>query len=281
MARSDGAYSTAEGNACISTGNPSHAEGLYTTASGLASHAEGGQSSVAPCNTASGIASHVEGGGFGASGGNTASNTNAHAEGNATTANNINAHAEGSATTASGAESHAEGNSTTASGATSHSGGWFSEATRMAQLSRSSGSIAGQGVDAQFGQVYMMLRTADANPHILLIRAAGGTKFNLETNKSYRYRIMVIARDNTAAGNSAAWQIDGGAKNVAGVTSNISGAPPIPVVTAVDGGAIAWTCVAAVNAGTDTLDITVQDPGAATINWMASLDWVETLLAPV
>ena len=211
MARSDGAYNTAEGNASIATGGPSHAEGSGCTASGL--------------------------------------------------------------------NAHAEGLGSIASGASSHAGGKSSSASRLAQFSRASGDISQVG-DTQFGQVYMMLETVDANPHNLLIGGSGGTLFVLENNKSYCYHILVIARSSTA-GASSAWEIVGGIKRVSGVTSAI-GAPPAPVNLCNDGGASAvWTAAATATAGTNSLDIVVTTGGAPqTVNWMSVVSWVETLLTP-
>jgi hypothetical protein len=200
------------------------------------------------------------------------------AEGNGSSATGNPSHAEGSGTLASGLNSHSEGSLTVASGVSSHAGGAKSTATRVAQLARASGAIAVVG-DAQCGQEYLMLQTLDEVAHILLIGGAGGSLFVLEDNKSYNYEILVVARDN--AGLSSAFSITGGCKRVAGVTSQI-GAVPAAVNVANDGGVSAvWTATAGAVVGTNSLDITVTTGGAAqTVNWMAVIDWVETMLAP-
>lgn len=46
MARSDGAYDSAEGSACVAEGGAAHAEGIRTLASGVASHAGGSDSAA-------------------------------------------------------------------------------------------------------------------------------------------------------------------------------------------------------------------------------------------
>ena len=83
-----GAYSHAEGNGVIASGNAAHAEGENTKAIGNESHAEGN-------NTR-------------------ASSIGSHAEGSGTIASGIGSHAEGSGTIASGHESHAGGYGTIA-----------------------------------------------------------------------------------------------------------------------------------------------------------------------
>lgn len=83
-----GAYSHAEGNGVIASGNAAHAEGENTKAIGNESHAEGN-------NTR-------------------ASSTGSHAEGSGTIASGLGSHAEGSGTRASGHESHAGGYGTIA-----------------------------------------------------------------------------------------------------------------------------------------------------------------------
>lgn len=122
-----GAYSVAEGNATLASGDASHAEGQETTASGRNSHAEGYQT-IANANEAhaEGVSTFVNGQAAHAEGWfTTAEARYSHAEGNSTTANGIASHVEGESTTAIGDGAHAEGNSTTAEGNYSHAEGYL------------------------------------------------------------------------------------------------------------------------------------------------------------
>jgi len=212
MARSDGAYNTAEGDGGVATGGPSHVEGTTCTASGL--------------------------------------------------------------------NSHAEGLSSVASGAEAHAGGVLSDASRLAQFSRASGQIAAP-LDAQFCQVYMMLQTTDAAGHKLLVGGAGGSLLYLEDNKSYCYRIMVVAR-STDSGLSSTWEAVGGMKRVGGVSSAI-GVLPAATNIANDGGVSAvWSVVPVLAIATNSLDVVVATGGVPqTVNWVAAVDWVETFCSPL
>jgi len=201
-------------------------------------------------------------------------------EGNQTVATNPTSHAEGSYCLASGLNSHAEGYSTLASGASSYAGGIYSTAPRLAQFSRASGMISQSPGEAQYCQEYMMIQTMDTDPHNLLIGGAGGSLFVLEANKSYGFRIMVLARSATG-GSSKVWGCVGGIKKVNLVTSMIGGAAATVNIVSEDGLAtLGWSITVDANAGNNSLDITVLDVAGATINWMASIDWVETYLSP-
>ena len=128
------------------------------------------------------------------------------------------------------------------------------------------GKIAAVG-DNQFGRVPAGIQTTDAAAHIALA-------FPLASGTAYTCRGLVTAR--TAAGVVKGWKFEGVAENTAG-TSRVVAAVTATAIAG-DAGAAAWVVTIAANDGTDTLDITVQDPGGATINWGIVLEWEEVTL---
>jgi hypothetical protein len=124
-----------------------------------------------------------------------------------------------------------------------------------------------------------MLHTTDNKPNTLLIGGVGGSLFVLENEKSYVYNIMIVARSNVS-GLSKIWACKCGAKKSAAGVSRIGAAIPVVTIIAEDGGATAgWTVLVDVSAGTNSLDISVQDIAGGTINWMAVIEWAEVYLS--
>jgi hypothetical protein len=286
MARSEGAYSSAEGNGNTSSGAPSHAEGSGNLASGLNSHAEGGLSSVSG-NTASGVASHVEGGGdvlpgpfpCVASGHsahaegliNTSSGKASHTEGTSNTASGNFAHAEGSGGTASGVTAHTEGSGCIASGDRSHAGGNESEATRAAQYSHASGSLLAKKVQRAEFEVFNT--TGGIIPVLLLLTGPAGASINIQDGRAYTATMKLVALANN--GTSKGWTGSLAFKRIAGVTANVGAVAPL-TVAGQDAGAAAWSASWSANVATNELEVTVTGVAGTNIFWMCAVDWVET-----
>jgi len=120
--------------------------------------------------------------------------------------------------------------------------------------------------DNQFGRVPAGIGTSDAALHILY-------SLPIVASTTYTVRGMVTAR--TAAGVSAGWTFVGVVCNTGGTSRDIAAIAPAKIGDVL---AAAWTCAVAANNGTDTLDISVQNPGGATIIWGLTLEWEEVTL---
>ena len=131
--------------------------------------------------------------------------------------------------------------------------------SRAQQVAVSTVKLATEGDSQHTMGLPRAISTTDVNPHLIASES-------LEAGKTYTVQGSVAAR--TAAGVSAGWTFTGVVENTAGTSRDIAAIVPLKVA---DGGAAAWTLAVATNVGTDTLDVTVQDPGGATIHWMLNL----------
>ena len=129
----------------------------------------------------------------------------------------------------------------------------------------SSGYITASG-DNQYGRVPAGIQTTDAAAHILY-------SLPLTAGTSYTVRGMVNAR--TAAGVVSGWTFVGVVERAGATSRDIAAIVPTQIA---DPAAAFWTCAVAANVATDTLDITVQCPAGATINWGLTLEWEEVTL---
>jgi len=188
--------------------------------------------------------------------------------GTGSTFSGLNSLCVGASHVASGVNSLSVGQACETAGAASRSlaQGKEAKATLPNQLAHAGGKIVVVG-DNQFGRVPAGLATSDAALHVLysLPLAAGTT---------YTVRGLVTAR--TAMGASCGWKFEGVCENTGGTARDIA-AFAVAAIGA-DAGSAAWVLAVATNAGTKTLDVTVQNPGGVPLNWGMTMEWEEVAL---
>lgn len=290
-----GDYAHAEGSSTTASGSASHAEGTGTTASGTdGSHAEGancvasgaGSHAEGTGGYASGNYSHKEGGNGTASGdyshcegvGTTASGNQSHAEGLITTASGLNSHSEGNGSQATATCSHAEGSYTTAGGNNSHAMGSYSNARLQNQFAQASGSISESG-DAQFTRVVAYKQTINNTPTTLNIGGSALVTIALDT--IYAAMIRVVALGDS--GSSAEFTRKCLIHNNAGTTALVGSVQTIGTDIGSNGGVppVGWEVTITANNTNDTLQINVTGQTSVTINWVCSVELLETIIAEV
>jgi hypothetical protein len=137
------------------------------------------------------------------------------------------------------------------------------------ELVHAGGMIAAAG-DNQKRELVAGHNTGDAATHVVIA-------LPLVSGKSYNYWGVVTARN--PAGTTMCRKFTGGCENTSGVSRDVAATPGAFVTVIQDAGAAGFVTTAAVNAGADTLDISVRDPGAsADMNWSVVLEWNEVAL---
>jgi len=105
--------------------------------------------------------------------------------------------------------------------------------------------------------------------------AAGTTnQLTLPNNSAYYVRGSVIA-NVTAAGDTKAWTFEAVIKRGANAASTALVAAVVPVVTAADAGAAAWTIAVAADTTNGALQVQVTGAAATTIRWVCKLESTE------
>lgn len=196
--------------------------------------------------------------------------------------------------TSRGAAVHvAAGNGSVIAGGTANladgSASWIpggTRATTRATYGRgawSSGTFGTQPAsagDAQAGEAVLRARTIDATATRLTsdaAAAAAGNSLPLPNNGAYLVRLLVIARQTTAAGAAAGWETTVLLKrgNVVTATIALGGGTDL-VPTFNDAGAATWRLSVGADAVNGGIAVTGTGEAAKTINWVARVLSVET-----
>lgn len=242
---------------------------------------DGGEASIAsgPASTATGIASVASG--FSS----TASGNNSIASGSYSTASGSHSIASGDSSTASGDYSIASGNGSVASGNGSVASGSYSVASGPFSIANGNGSKArvygaealaasmlNTPGDAQVGRYVLLYMTADSTPTKVL--AGYSEDLVLPDNASFDFSGRLVARE-PATGDSKCWKFEGLIKRGADASTTTLVGAVTPV--AGDSGASAWTIAVTADTSAGALAVTVTGEADKTIQWVCSVNTVETI----
>lgn len=133
--------------------------------------------------------------------------------------------------------------------------------------------------DAQRGSYIQHVETTDATPTPISAdgNAPGATTvLVLSNNASIDFSGRLLARE-PATGDTKSWKFEGAIRRGANAAATALVAAVTPGVVAADAGAAAWTAAVTSDTTLGALKVSVTGEVAKTIQWVASLDTLETV----
>ena len=191
--------------------------------------------------------------------------------------------AAGQSSTASGIISTAFGGST-ASATYAFSSGSASVANRLGMHAHANGQIATAG-DAQRGAVVMRRQTSDATPVPLSLDGAAptgstittSTHFILLNNQAVFCDIKVVARSTSGTDHAAYMRRVLLKRDANAASTAIIGTVLSPTADIESAGATSWDVAITADTTNGGMLITVTGAAATTINWVASVEFMEII----
>jgi len=182
--------------------------------------------------------------------------------------------------TASGVSSFSVGSGGTATGSYSFSLGRFGNTRSISgygALAATSVPLAATPGVTQAGLLLIGVQTTDATTTTLRSNTGAASTANqlvLANNSAYYVRGSCIA-NVTAGGDTKAWTFEAVIKRGANAAATSLVTAVVPVVTAADTGAAAWTIAVAADTTNGALQVQVTGAAATTIRWVCKLESTE------
>lgn len=160
------------------------------------------------------------------------------------------------------------GANSTASGSYSAAQGVWASASNYGEYAQASGRFAAAG-DAQTS--VLTLRRTSINTVPVSLRPDGGTTFLVvPDNTTWAFSALVVARRTDAAGESAAYRVEGVVSRDAGAgTIAFIGTPTVTTIAEADA---AWDVTVTVNTTQGALEINGVGAAAKNIRWVARME---------